>query len=188
MFSLSEKACLSQKKLKSESVFCLTSEFCILALKWGEVLICNSAVLRSTFWAYFPLYYNVNAYTPLKTPTTFSYWATSSNLKWQNSTLSLFFHLKRSLSSSPWPEPNHAGVCTGLTSAAPFLARPAHCLFCCFVFVWFFFQVLHIKRYWTSSHHKHQSQRRQRCNCMARSFRNSEESGKAVNVCDISDV
>lgn len=188
MFSLSEKACLSQKKLKSESVFCLTSEFCILALKWGEVLICNSAVLRSTFWAYFPLYYNVNAYTPLKTPTTFSYWATSSNLKWQNSTLSLFFHLKRSLSSSPWPEPNHAGVCTGLYVCSSFSGQTSTLFILLFCVCLFVFQVLHIKRYWTSSHHKHQSQRRQRCNCMARSFRNSEESGEAVNVCDISDV
>lgn len=151
MFSLSEKACLSQKKLKSESGFCLTSEFCILTRKWGEVLICNSAVLRSTFWAYFPLYYNVNAYTPLKTPTTFLYWATSSHLKWQNSgkaisdsfifcTVSLFFRLKRSLSSSPWSEPNHAGDCTRLISAAPFLARPATLfilLFCVVVVVVF---------------------------------------------------
>lgn len=158
-----------------------------------------TAVFRSTFWEYFPLYYNVNAYTPLKTPTTFLYWATSSNLKWQNSgkaisdsfifcTLSLFFRLKRSLSSSPWSEPNHAGDCTRLMSAAPFLARPATlyfvvlCCCCCF------FQVLHIKRYWTSSHHKHQSQRRQQCNCMAWSFQKSEESRKAVNVCNISGV
>lgn len=43
--------------------------------------------------------------------------------------------------------------------AAPFLIRPQQCYVYSVVL-----QALHIKRYWTSSHHRHWTQRRQQCN------------------------
>lgn len=154
---------------------------------WLLKLMCSVVLC----WGYCLLYCKVNARIPLKAPITFQYWATSSNLKWWKNdpwfpyflcSFSLFCQ-KRSLSSWPRSEPNHAGGCTLLVSVQLlFWLDQQHYVYSVV------FQALHIKRYWTSSHHRHRSQRRQRCNCMPWSFQNSEESRKVVNVCDISGV